>query len=585
MRAEAVRWAKRLPMIGETVNGGRQYFFLGVFGLLGLITAFLVTPAVSASDRVDPHDALHEEGIDHSHDYSDGLGDYGTHGVIERAMLPENLRHYVSDESLQLAASAELAEARRKWTGPEDFVAQVDYHLSFRAERDYMTTDPAHLNRLMVDRAKNFGTDYLALELSDEEIAELQRRLDLGDRSAEIMRALPGYEPPPLEGEEERLPDYFGGLWQDQGNGGVLVLAVTDRARLDIEALREFTSSGALKIIEQPYSKAELREFRSQARQALGDIDIETDIAMPLTESGRFLEIRVNESDLRAANSAMSKLLPDDLYEVVVGPAGETSTTRPRWIHTFTNMMAGLAIHVDYDWPSNDHYSVCSWGLSGHTSNRSYLISAGHCFDDSLGNTPYYYSDWVHNSVMSISQSYHATHPRELGLLGNEYLKYRFDGSVSGGFDVGRWSTNYADNNCYHYDYKASFSHCARKFQSRAFYNSWTEGSDITCASLAGTTNLWRCGTILEEDTSPTDNKFRAAIDVQLGDSGAGAIFTTIIDGLQVSEPTGSTTESFFHTAYHVKSQLGGNSFDFNCAIGQTHGPPSTWSTCPVVPR
>ena len=113
---------------------------------------------------------------------------------ITRSSLREGTRQFVSQASLDLANSPSLSEARAIWNDDSAFVDQVDYQLDFRSSTDYLSTDPAHLAQILVDRPDNHGSKELLLYMTDEEASELLRRYEVGDRMSDIVEAISGVD-------------------------------------------------------------------------------------------------------------------------------------------------------------------------------------------------------------------------------------------------------------------------------------------------------------------------------------------------------------------------------------------------------
>lgn len=539
--------------------------------LVALAAAVCLLVGVAATSSSEASSDANDHFHDHAHDHSDGgLGDYGKAGPIRRELLPAGAGLIVSDEAISLAASAALAPARAAWDGEIDFVDQIDYQLKFRAKVDYLSADPRHLNSLLLDRpTDNYGYAELRLYLTDGEVAEMQRRLNLGNEIELLTALVGGVDMSTLpEGEPPTFASNFSGIWQDQLNRGAIVLSVIDRSELDLEAIYRIVDEKDLRIVEADYSKSEMTEFRDRLAVELRSLGIDFDLSMIPVGDEIPLVLHVEYPDLLP--EGFGRDVPADAFEIAPGgPLGDINN--PQTLHYWSKLQPGLAILVnDYQGTTN---SACTWGFNGHTIHWNYVITAGHCMGQWRD-----YKDWhIGDGRLEISQSYSNSFPRLL-TPGNVYLhsvdEFPYDGA--------RFSSIYADDNCYHGSGSTSVAHCEWPMERRALHNSWEINSDQTCMSL-GASNTYRCGFIIELNVWANDVARVARTDIQIvgGDSGAGAKLGHWIDGILVKDD--SSGRGLFQTAYDEKTQL---VLDFNCAVGETHKPTaSTWSPCPTINR
>jgi len=497
---------------------------------------------------------------------SDGLAAVGPmpEADLTRAQLPDGLRQLASDQAIEMANDPRLADARENWSSDSDFVDQIDYQLKFRAQVDFMSSDPEYLGELLVARPTNMGIEEMGLYMSDEEAAEMRRRDALGDKMEALVEQVTGVTSTDVK--EGVLPDYgpnFGGIWQDQTDGGRILLAVVDASQLDVASLvKAVGDADSLVVIRQEYTYNETEAFRDKLESELDGLGIAGDVMAVSSGEGRLLQVRVQDPGLLPDSFGSS--VPEGAFRVVQGApsvsAGAVNTT-----HAWADEQPGLRVTT---WESGNPYGdVCTWGFNGHTSGYNYIIMAGHCMPPSYKNVT---GSWVELSVMQNGDS--GSHNLTPG--------WSFLRSLDGtSHDVLRISSSYADDNCYHGSGSSASAHCQYTMSYRALHNSWETGSDRSCASL-GNSNAFRCGYILEEGING-GTTVRVGVQVIGGDSGAGFMYGSRIDGILRDR---SATEAYFESAYYVQVALGSGYFYFNCAYRRaTHSDPSGWGSCPAI--
>lgn len=467
----------------------------------------------------------------------------------------------VSAEAIALANSRELSQARSNWDDKEiDFTDQVGYQLEFRAQVDYMPATPEHIGRVLNDRPINAGYERLALFLTDAEAAEFERREALGDNIDEMLNLLGETE----DDEGKGYSANFGGIWQDQHDGGAIVVSFVDASGVDGEALARIVGgSEHLRVIEVDHSWNEINEFRDSLLDAFQSQKIEGAVLINIGSEGRKIEVVTPTPD--RVSEIASGIAPKGLVSVVEGP-GDSTMTGPSATHNEPNQHAGLQIELD---PGGN----CTWGANGHTSSYNYLVSAGHCGTDNFNGFT------TSGNNIHQNNSFHLT-------PGQQYLWSRYAGD---GWDMMRMSTPQADNNCYH-----AAGNCKKYIRWFAEHNSWELGSDVVCASR-GSSNGYKCGFILEENYPSSgecegDRWVRWSGLYLDGDSGSGAIGTypntqASIDAIASCKggTTLATGYAFGNTASDVRTFLG---FDFNCASSKKlNQGPAWWAPCPDINR
>lgn len=484
---------------------------------------------------------------------------------ITRDSLPPGIKTLVEDEAIDAVNSPEFDNVRLEWESHADLVSQVDYQLEFRAYTDFMRRDLTYLAELLTERPVNMGIERMGLYMSAQEATELKRRNALGDEMERLVEAITGVKEG--VGPEGEIPEYgpdFGGIWQDQLDGGIIVLAVVESADLNVAELNRIAGGADnLKVVKQPYSYNDVENYRNQLVQELDELGIAHDVAATHNDKGRLLEFRVE--DPASIPTAFGSNVPADAFSVVEGsPVIEAGY--PDETHSWADQQPGLkiAFRTDSDWITN-----CGWGFNGHTSSYHYIVSAGHChgatFENYSGNPGDDVQIWQNNSSLRIVASSPAW------VVSVDTSSY----------DATRIQSHYADDNCYHGDTDRPVDpDCRWPMKERAWHNSWEVGNDQTCVSLSNSAD-YRCGFILEENHAG-GNKVRVGVSAQGGDSGSGFKWDYRIDGV-LTDIAIDGSEAFFQTAFHVQDVLG-SGFNFNCADGETvRNDPGDWGVCPGV--
>lgn len=559
---------------------GRTVRALGVVGVL--LLSLLATNGASAhtggdGERLRPDTATNDRRSPNGEsDYFEpddpvvitdtpGLGRYGPDGQISRSALPESLRDYISSEAISMANSPELQAVRKVWRGPNDFVDQVDYQIMFRDGYDFLDSSPGQIASAMATGSRAAASfEEMGLLLAPAEAAELARRDRLGQEIEGLERAI---------GARAGLVE----IWQDQHDGGKLVAYVTSSRRVDRRAVARKVGWADLRIVQVPYSRAEVRRHQLELHDQLVELGVSFSIGHVRTQRSFTLEVMVE--DLDALPESFGAGVPKDLFSVVEGPT-PTLANDPDANHNWADLQPGQTIYVD-----NGPASWCTWGINGHTSNWNYLVTAGHCLADHEN-----FSGWVSSANMAIwngSRSANTIYKRMTASSGNVFVHSNFEDWR----DAARVSVYRANTNCYHGTESNKATDCPWRIQDRTYHNSWEVGSDRTCASL-GRSNAYRCGKIEDENVSASSGAFDSNRMVELqftadpGDSGSGAKWENTFDGIITMKKTRflRSDRSLMVTAYDVKRSLG-SSFDFNCAAGFARKNADEWGACPTRDR
>lgn len=525
----------------------------GFFAVLALIAAF-----VASANPSDAHGAIHAE---HGH------GAYGQTDVITRADLEPGIAQLVSDEAIEAANDPTFAAARQSWDLGGDFVDQIDYQLRFRSLVDFMSSDYGHIARLLEERPDNMGSRSMGLFMTNEEVTEMLRRDELGDRMDATTEIIVGDQLAWTEGETPTYGPDFAGVWQDQLDGGRIIIAVTPTAVVNEQAIAKLLGGAdQFRVVKQEYSYDEVEQYRQILESELRAAGVSHDVAAVRGDWGRLLEVRVSDPSVLPNDFAAG--VPADVFWVTPGDA-VVQAGYPTHTHSTSDQQPGLDVATfDEDTGEGEH---CTWGFNGHTSTFHYIVTAGHCMPDGLTN----YTGGVVEEDGWAMEMYQNGSTSRLLTPGSTFLR-----SLNNAYeDAARLESTYANDNCYHGNAYYSGHHCQWPMANRALDDSWEVGSDRTCASL-GATNTYRCGYIEEENTS--GDKVRVSMIVNPGDSGSGMKWDYRIDGILTDR---GGTEAFFMTAYDVQRALGNGYFYFNCySPGSiTRSDPSDWGACPSV--
>ena len=517
-----------------------------------------VAPEGAATDVAEPTTAPEDE-TPRSASSKRGLGEYGTEGPITRDQLEGDLPERVTEEALTTAMSEELAPAREDWNQEFDFVHQIDYQLRFRNKIDYLDSGTDHLADVLEEKPENVGSESLGLYMTEAEAQEFERRQEVGDRIPTVASEV-GRGEESAEGDEPEHSDNFAGTWQDQNNGGKIVVAVVDASEIDEERVEELAGGEEnIEIVEVEHSWDDVEGYRDAILEAIEEENAAATVYINAGPEGRTIEITAPQPE--TLPESILKIAPDEILTVTEGEL-PFEDSEPNETHAEVNQQPGLLIFFNRN-------STCTWGANAHSKYQTYLITAGHCgdFDNFRG--------WNNNEEIYQNNSFHLT-------PGPRYI-YSID---INGWDMKRVSTPQADSNCYHAD-----SNCARFIRYRARHNSWEPGSDLVCASL-GRTNSYECGVVLEENyRGPATGEcsgsryLRYDIDTSPGDSGSGLIGPVAARGASIDaiHSCGAGPVGFGNTAYDVRQQL---KIEFNCAPTVVRNRPAgDWGRCPSINR
>lgn len=171
----------------------------------------------------------------------------------------------------EIVDSEHLSKARKAWGDRDMLVNHVQYQLRFRSQTDYLSMSSQHLGEVLEKRPVNDGIEKLGLYMLDSEAQEFRRRQQLGDRIPQIVQAL-GNSPQLIEGEEPEFDSNFAGVWQDQKNGGVLVVALVEPKLVEHQKIFDIAGGADhVRIVDVEYSWSDVEGFRDKIWFGLKD--------------------------------------------------------------------------------------------------------------------------------------------------------------------------------------------------------------------------------------------------------------------------------------------------------------------------
>jgi len=527
-----------------------------VLGLVSVALVLATIPAIAAGPEQSgvADDTAYEITVEMEASESRGLGWYGTDGPIDRANVPNPS---VRDRAIDLANSAQFAEIRRTWDEKVDFVDQIDYQIDFRQDYDFLASDDATIAAVLSERAGKGSTifDEMQIFLSQSERTEIQRRIELHQKTGDVRDGVVGRTPSEEEfaGGTSRYGAAFGGVWSDDQDGGkVKVAIVRDELTTDLASrIRSvFSDPGTeLEIIEVTYSLDDLNAFAA----AVGPV-VEAAGADVVASTAWYPDPISNTVVIASAARFRIPGVPEDAATWTGEPANYRTASGPVADHGSKASYGGLGITLgwqEYPAPGGLDNPICTSAFGMTTSSYYYLLTAGHClnliYEYETGNTSWSaISGYSYDVYMSAGQTVSGTPTR---LVADGYI-YARKGGV---YDVARiQNTGVSATNCYH----SGNDNCTYRIQYRLSLYGHGIGDDI-CASLAKT-NTYRCGQVSALNVSSNGLTGLVKWDdaVSIGDSGAGVKWNYTAHGV-VSLTSGSS--SLFVPIYRAVNGLGAN--------------------------
>lgn len=321
----------------------------------------------------------------------------------------------------------------------------------------------------------------------------------------------------------------------------------------------------------QEYSLDQLNSFVEVVAGRAAAAGVDSTVGVGYSDAGTYVDLELSSGDAGAA-AALVEGIPDSAIRINLKEQLSLSAdSAPSTGHGTSGQKAGLQIG-SYDIDSGE---LCTWGVNGHTTSNYYAITAGHCLTPMSGVTS---GNWYGGSGDPYFEVYQNASKFATNLTpGETFVVFHYGDET----DVGRFSTSYADDNCYHAGTDACYRIKVRTSLGTA------DVGETMCASL-GKTGAYSCGALLGYSTVTASgntftNLMRSSIDTVLGDSGSGSVSgdslgffdgILIIQGYSGSMPT----YSYWFQAYYMLNNLGGA--HLNCYASGNLG-----TTCPVANR
>jgi streptogrisin C len=199
------------------------------------------------------------------------------------------------------------------------------------------------------------------------------------------------------EALRDRLGNRFAGAWFDNERGRYVVAAVPGTRPAVVEVLAERGIASTSEVREVDHTYADLEAQRDKTAEALGDLLRRAEIQVGLDEQDNAASLvasqaleaqdreRIAEHAAAAAVSVSVRYEPDSFFEIPLAACAYPNCSQP--------MRGGVAIGF------NNAY-WCTAGFYAWKGSRRFILTAGHCLDDQLGQwqawNPYV-NPWIFN--------------------------------------------------------------------------------------------------------------------------------------------------------------------------------------------
>lgn len=302
------------------------------------------------------------------------------------------------------ASSLESVRAAWSEANPmENFDWHVAHGRHFRNQFDFLADSDESIATAMTEGLSNRSIDRWSIDMTDAELAEMERRNRIGQLFPQVAAAAVGddWSEELIEGLDPRGSfGAFGGHWIDQMNGGRLVVALVPthhmyaatRARVAalVEGLMrdgQLVSTDVI-VVDVPFTADDLhrvnRDFNHKYIYSVDD-----PAAIGMSASRNEVENRVDlytEAAFLAQAFEFASGYPDGLVEVIPVLNGA--------LNADTDVCSPTNCHPKDDWgPGNWHSGAaidvlngnfvsvggCMWGATVRTTSSVYMVTAAHC--------------------------------------------------------------------------------------------------------------------------------------------------------------------------------------------------------------
>lgn len=471
-------------------------------------------------------------------------------------------------------SASSLNVVRTAWTleFPQgDFDQRLGYQRDFRSQFDFLAEDDASIARVMGVAATNDAVERWGLKLSDQEYAELDRRVRIQKELPDIAAAAVGdaWSEELLEGLAAKDSfGAFGGRWIDQQNGGRLTIALSTEhpdyliARSRVEAaVSDLVADQKLRqddvaIVDVIFTADDLQRVNREFSHSFLERTDRDSIGM--SASMNPVENRVDlyttpEWEVEAYDFASG--FEAGLVNVIVRERDEWSgrpSTLPAADWGAGNWHAGARITIFNG--SQTALFGCGWGATGRTASYVYVITAAHCLGFPSNGSGQY--SWWNNEVASSDRrGVRSSGGGDIiasSVAHNFVLIYN---GVRG--DLARLAITHASNANDYDCYLESYTICGRHITRRELTTE-TDIGDVRCMSYA-TTAIYSCGTINSNDAAWVGKDYLRQVNLGSsnhaddGDSGGGWKTASLMTGIHLGDKACPNCDAVFTHAYYIE--------------------------------
>lgn len=454
-----------------------------------------------------------------------------------------------------------------------DYETELRYQQSFRDQFDFLVTTEEAFAKAFSEGVRNRSSERWGVDLSDIELAEMERR----DR---VQKEFPGLAAA-VVGEDwsEELvegldPDgtfgAFAGRWIDQMDGGRLVIAVAESHPGSVQSLERLADAldaaiGRGSLVEDDVKVIFVRYSADDLYGVNGDFAVKyledngrRQIGMSASMSPTTNEVLIYaEHAWLAEAESFASTYPEGLVNVRLVPDGSLlvpGDTDPDddWGHGDWHSGASLAIR-----DGSSELGICQWGATARTASYVYLVTAAHCLGSANEDNDYDQDSWWNNSVADSEKRYAKTNTGDdwISGPGSNVFVFKYHG-VRG--DLARLVINYPAAVDEHDCFLEDGVKCGKEISRREFTTE-TEIGDVKCVPLK-TRSDYICATLNSNDAPILGYDFLRSVNTTSsthsdgGDSGSGFKESTLLTGILRGHRPWPTYDTYFTHAYYIET-------------------------------
>lgn len=237
--------------------------------------------------------------------------------------------------------------------------------LDFR-ERFGLNAELNHVNNTLENKAKNKSIEMFGVPLTDGEFNEMVYRSKLSESSKELEEYL-----------VNNYDKYYGGMYLDQKNGGVIKVGLVSLENLDDLQLRLedlFIDKNRIQFFSTNHSLDKLKSIKSNVLNKYQEQVYDAWI----DEKNNKIIVGFIDSTNNELTNMLEREYGDSYFTFVKSNLVVQRNT----VHE--PLVAGLEIEFKYLFSTNPK---CTGAFSAYDSNGNYYyLTAGHC-DDTIGRT------------------------------------------------------------------------------------------------------------------------------------------------------------------------------------------------------